>query len=236
MEVITSYYYYGNDVPSRKHNSLQILRVASAVTVWPGDYTELKPEKDYGPEQPLLIEPNTQLHNWVVPQITACIDNTIRVRNQSPICLGKHGKSIKVTPLVDTEEIQHLAPEKYVKGKKARKQAKSWEDAILIDPDKQLPPQIKREFAKVNYTFSDVFSPDQHMYNDACGPFEAVINMGSVKPPQRKGRVPQYARDRLVELQEKFDELEAAGVFVKPELEGTQVENVSPSFLVRKSY
>ena len=37
--------------------------------------------------------------------------------------------------------------------------------------------------------------------------------MGPVEPPQRKGRLPQYARDKLVELQEKFDHLEQRGVF-----------------------
>ena len=41
--------------------------------------------------------------------------------------------------------------------------------------------------------------------------------MGLTQPPQRKGRMPQYALNRLVELQEKFDELEQLGVFRRPE-------------------
>ena len=41
--------------------------------------------------------------------------------------------------------------------------------------------------------------------------------MGPVQPPQRKGRVPQYARDKLVEIQHKFEDLEYAGVFSLPE-------------------
>ena len=41
--------------------------------------------------------------------------------------------------------------------------------------------------------------------------------MGPVEPPQWKGRLPQYARDKLVELQEKFDHLEQLGVFQRPE-------------------
>ena len=66
------------------------------------------------------------------------------------------------------------------------------------------------------------------------GPFEAVVNIGSVQPPQRKGRIPQYARDKLVDLQQKFDELEMDGVFARPENVGITVEYLNPSFLVKK--
>ena len=41
-------------------------------------------------------------------------------------------------------------------------------------------------------------------YNGAVGPFEATVNMGPVQPPQYKGRCPQYARDKLVELQQSL--------------------------------
>ena len=58
--------------------------------------------------------------------------------------------------------------------------------------------------------------------------------MGPVKPPQRKGRVPQYNKQLLSTLQEKFDHLEGCGVFVKPEDVGVNVEYVNPPFLVKK--
>ena len=58
--------------------------------------------------------------------------------------------------------------------------------------------------------------------------------MGPVQPPQRKGRVPQYSRDKLVELQQKFDELEQCQVFQRPEDIGITVEYLNPSFLVKK--
>ena len=58
--------------------------------------------------------------------------------------------------------------------------------------------------------------------------------MGPVLPPQRKGRVPQYSRDKLIELQQKFDELEAQGVFRRPEDVNVTSEYLNPSFLVKK--
>ena len=58
--------------------------------------------------------------------------------------------------------------------------------------------------------------------------------MALYRPPQRKGRVPQYSRNQLVELQAKFDELEQAQVFRRPEDLGITVEYLNPSFLVKK--
>ena len=58
--------------------------------------------------------------------------------------------------------------------------------------------------------------------------------MGPVELPQRKDRLPQYARDKLVELQEKFDHLEQLGVFQRPEDVDITVEYLNPSFLVKK--
>ena len=58
--------------------------------------------------------------------------------------------------------------------------------------------------------------------------------MGPVQPPQRKGRMPQYARDQLEQLQTKFDELEAMGVFQRPEDLNIVAEYLNPSFLVKK--
>ena len=58
--------------------------------------------------------------------------------------------------------------------------------------------------------------------------------MGPVEPPQRKDRLPQYAHDKLVEFQEKFDHLEQLGVFQRPEDVSITVEYPNPSFLVKK--
>ncbi|XP_071508858.1 uncharacterized protein [Diadema antillarum] len=58
--------------------------------------------------------------------------------------------------------------------------------------------------------------------------------MGPVQPPQRKGRLPLYFRDKFAVLQEKFDDLEELGIFPRHEDIGVTVEYVNPSFLVKK--
>ena len=106
---------------------------------------------------------------------------------------------------------------------------------MTVDPDSLLDEPTRDRFQKLLLDFDEVFNPDIAVYNGAAGPLKAVVNMGPVQPPQRKGRVPQYSRDKLVELQAKFDELENSNVFKRPEDIGVNVEYLNPSFLVRKS-
>ncbi|XP_068703830.1 uncharacterized protein [Montipora foliosa] len=56
----------------------------------------------------------------------------------------------------------------------------------------------------------------------------------AVCPPLKKRPRSQYSRNQLVELQAKFDELEQAKVFRRPEDLGITVEYLNPSFLVKK--
>ena len=104
-----------------------------------------------------------------------------------------------------------------------------------MDPDDLLSSDMKSKFVDLHKEHDRVFDPSNRCYNSAAGPFEAVVNMGPVQPPQQKGRLPQYSRDKLSELQQKFDELEAHGVFKRPEDVGVVVEYLNPSFLMKKS-
>ena len=96
------------------------------------------------------------------------------------------------------------------------------------------PRDIRAKFTSLLDEYDHVFDPNIKGYNGAEGPFEARVNMGPVEPPKRKGRLPQYARNQLLELQQKFDELEALGVFRRPEDINISVVYLNPSFLVKK--
>ena len=108
-------------------------------------------------------------------------------------------------------------------------------DAVEVDPDNILPDTFRNQFREVLQTHDEVFNPAIVGYNGIAGPVQASVNMGPVQPPQRKGRVPQYSRDKLVTLQQKYDELEQCQVFRRPEAIGVTVEYLNPSFLVKKT-
>ena len=105
---------------------------------------------------------------------------------------------------------------------------------VSVDPDKSLPTPMQNSFRNLLETYNDVFDPTITGYNGAAGPFEAVVNMGPVQLPQFQGRLLQYPHNKLVELQQKFDDLEAQGVFHRPEDIGITIEYLNPSFLVTK--
>ena len=106
-------------------------------------------------------------------------------------------------------------------------------DGIRVDPDCLLPQDVRNRFHMIHREYHAVFSTSPMGYNGAVGPFKAVVNMGLVSPPppQRKGRLPQYNKDKLSALQDKFDCLESAGLFRRPEDVDITVEYVNPSFL-----
>lgn len=106
--------------------------------------------------------------------------------------------------------------------------------AVQTDPGNLFPPETVK-FRPTLKQFDSVFDCNIKGYKGPSGSYEAKVNMGPVEPPQRKGRLPQYARNKLVELQETFDSLEQLGVFKRPEDIGVSVGYVNPSFLVKKA-
>ena len=80
------------------------------------------------------------------------------------------------------------------------------------NPDHVLPDGIRAEFHQLLQGYDSVFDRTISGYHGSVGPFKAVVNMGPVQPPQRKSRLQQYSRNKSVELQDKFDELERQGV------------------------
>lgn len=105
---------------------------------------------------------------------------------------------------------------------------------VQLDPDNILPNSIRAEFQRLLNKYDNVFDPGVVGYNGAVGPFEAHVNMGPVQPPQRKDRVPKYARNKLAELQQKCDDLESQGVLRHADDIDIKVEYINKSIVSRQ--
>ena len=217
-----------------------VLRSSSNATViWPGNYIEVDLPSDLDPDCTVAIETHVDSSkssdSWLTPSIIEAVNGKIRIVNNTtePQALRRHEhfcqiratSELDLTAPTDATPIIHQKPSKPL----------FYSEAIKLDPDHMLSDSDREKFQTLTREFDDVFSSDLPGYNGGLGNFKATINMGPVEPPQRKGRVPQYSRDKLVELQQKFDELERLGVFCTPEEKGVTAEYLNPSFLVKKA-
>ena len=224
-----------------------VLRSSSpANVVWPGEYLEVDMPSDLTQDDTIAIEPRTDKPSykhtkasllWPQPQIMETVGDKIRIMNTSnePHMVKRHDHVCFARPTEDLiPSTTTTLPAATTQPTNKKDLSTNFSDTVQLDPDNQLPDHLRNQFRQVLQKFDSVFNPDIPGYNGAAGHIEATVNMGPVQPPQRKGRVPQYSRNQLVELQDKFDELERAQVFQRPENIGLTVEYLSPSFLVKK--
>ena len=243
-------YYYSNEnspALSSKRLVAETIRCPESLTVWPGEFVEVPvPEDFYG--QDVALEPRTDTpvnskcsdsQIWPQPQIIKCNDNVLRIPNlsESPksIKKGEHFCQIRnVSVLCNTQVIEHAPDQSSSTTKKHIKDDSLAYKDISIDPQNITPLEYSERFKSICESYSHVFNTKFRGYNGRDGAVKAIVNMGPVLPPQRKGRMPLYNKDKLLLLQNKFDELEELGVFEKPENIGVNVEYLNSSFLVRK--
>ena len=200
-----SIYTYKNTTPRNTSNSIRLITShvlrAPDTTVWPGDFIELEVPSEFS-DSDIALEPRVNKHFesenslWPQPMITKAIAGKVRIPNLTdlPKVLKKNEHfaqtipvSTPLTPQVPppTEEIQEPTSDYPI-------------HSITVDQDDQLPHNFKSEFENLHHQYKTVFNTSFKGYNGAFGPLTAVVNMGKVEPPQRKGRVPQYSKDKLV--------------------------------------
>lgn len=240
-----------------------VLRAPShTTTLWPGDFLEVPIPVDKFPDDDTFalepradsttIQPIDSSTPWPSPSIIQSVGGKVRIPNltSSPLIVKRNVHFCQVRPaeLIDERSTTPTAatPCPAVSVCKASSSTGPpstspnqlklpYHCDIKLDLDGLMDTPTREQFAQTHQEFSAVFNPQFHVYNGAVGPFEATVNMGPTQPPQRKGHIPLYGRNNLSELQDKFDELEHAGVFQRPEDIGITVEYLNPSFLVKKS-
>ena len=212
---------YGHVTSDKVQNRVRrthafVLRAESQSTiVWPGSYIEVEVPKELQSDTVLTIESRFDKDKpkkaWVRPQITESVGGKLRIVNDTsdPQAVGKHEHFCQARQTSAISDSDESGCESLTQNNTTRVLQTSviHSDQVSVDPHKVLPAASRVEFRKLLQDFEQVFSPNFKGYNGAVGPLQASVNMGPVQPQQRKGRVLQYARDKLVELQSCFDEL-----------------------------
>jgi len=246
-----SFTYDGTTPQCSVNSRSSILRVTERTTIWPGEFLDVPvPVKDSSLHDALVaVEPHSSssCNTWPTPGIYQSVGNRIRFVNstENPHVFKKHAHVALASPTYDptdgcTPQSADAAPwesaaHPTVSHTTTHHTGTLHSEGVILNPDAVIDQTASAKFSALHRQYDDVFDPQYGTYNHKFGRFEAVVNMGTVKPQQRKGRVPQYSRDKLVELQAKFNEMDALGVLAKPEAIGVTVEYLNPSFLNQKA-
>ena len=250
---------YKYDENSQIGSSYSVRRVTSHIvrappsntTLYPGDHIEVDVPEDLRDQTEVALEP--RLNNsplppmWPRPVLATPLCGRIRITNDtdSPLFLRKNEQfgqlhalsTVEIPEPVhvynSTSTVRNTIMENSLTSSNLRRKVLPTIADIVVDPNKLLTPDTVAQFNDINSHFKDVFHTKGKLYNGKYGRLEAVVNMGPSLPPQRKGRVPQYSRDKLVELQDQFDEMEEDGVVVNPDEVGITAEYLNPSFLTK---
>ena len=213
-------------------------------TIWPGEYIELPlPDTMFPNDDSFAIEPRSDCakspsHNpeimWPTPSLITSVGGKIRIPNltEDPVIIQRNSHFCQVRHITVPTPCDNFPCPKLSSTQTGESLDSTCD--IRIDPDNILPCDVQDKFGLLHQDYNTVFRRKIQAYNGMSGPIKGEVNMGPTEPPQRKGRLPLYCRDKLVELQEKFDELEEMGVFRRPEDINISVEYLNPSFLVRK--
>ncbi|PFX17944.1 hypothetical protein AWC38_SpisGene17719 [Stylophora pistillata] len=227
-----------------RHTQSFLLRNPNRTVVLPGEYVQFSTPSDSDSDtlwalDPRLDSPSSMPRKpekaWPPPQQMKSVDHAVRVSNTtgSPILL-KSGKQLCQPRQILPVESSTSPPPTCGAVSPSPVTRRPFSPLVSLDPDGCLDQDTRDKFIALNLEFDDVFNPSISKYNGASGKIEAVVNIGPSLPPQRKGRLPQYNKNSLEELQNKFDDLEAAGVFAKPEQVNVNVEYLKTSFLEKK--
>ena len=232
-------------VSCRRTESYLVRGPENKTVILPGDYVQLSVPGAC--DTNWAIEPHSDSiildsfgNSWPSHQEISSVCGTIRLVNDTvdPIAIKKHQHLCQIRPIVQvgaqvskeatSNTASHLLPVQ------SPKVVDSVIHNISLDPDNMLLPSEKAMFHSLHKDYASVFDPKIPLYNGSSGNIAATVNIGPTLPPQRKGRLPQYNTETLSLLQAKFDELELAGVFAKPEDLNINVEYLNLCFLVKK--
>ena len=184
--------------------------------------------------EPRVISKTFVNSSWPQPQLLQVVDGKINLQNNTGEIISLH-KNDHLCQIFKTKAIDISSSSQPTPRSKQEIAVRPFSHDVVVDPDGQLPENVRSSFKELNLKFDELFEPVIGRYNDSAGRVRARVNLGKVVPPTRKLQAPQYDKNNLDQLQDMFDKLEGQGVFARPEDVNVVVEHVSTSFLVHKA-
>ena len=229
--------YFNNANPSS--NSF-ICRTSTMEVLYPKDSLAMAVPAFFSGSDQLYFTPRRESSTTAPPpQICKVIEGQINLVNSTadPILLKKNShfgdifSDIPVTSPLPRMKVSPSPPPSAIPPSPKM----SYTDEVKIDPDKTIPHQWRQHFSDVMTQFSDIIDPNPGMYNNYFGNIDCSLNFIKDPPASIKARLPSYSHEKLVEMANMMDQMEAMGVLAKPEDIGVIPRNVHTSYLVPKT-
>ncbi len=193
--------YYNAACSDSKENRIRrtqahVLRAPpTSSVIWPGEYLEISIPSTIDPDTTLAIEPrpdySKSVRDWPHPHILEAVAGRVRIVNDTKepqnISRHEHFCQVRLTHTPDEKQPQVPLTPHHNMQCTTPAQIPTHSSKVSVDPDNILPDTVRRSFHDLLAAHDQVFDPTITGYNGAVGPFEAVVNMGPVQPPQRKG-------------------------------------------------
>ena len=241
----------GDNLTRMRRSQAFLLRAPNQQSIiLPGEYLELAMPHDSPADTEWALEPryDTKLSGpsvpWPQAQEVLSVDHNLRLINNTsePVVVPRHAHLCQIRQVstipspgsIPSTTSTHIDTSQPKSDLSRHTLPSPFSDNISVNPDGLLSRECHQKFVDLNRSYDRVFNPQVPHYNGKSGNIQGVVNMGPVLPPQRKGRLPHYGPDRLIELQNKCDDLEAQGILAKPEQVGVNVEYLNLTFLVQK--
>ena len=201
-----SIYTYGSKSPPSPLPTVRrafVLRAPTpSKTVWPRGFVEVRLPDDAPPDSEYALEPRTDSPSsrnlkpsqlWPQPGVISSVARAIRIPSLStePRTLKRHEHFCQVIPVFEPKEVQSTGLPPAQRPSPTANPCHS--ASVHVDPDSVLPHAVRADFHALLRECDSLFDPQFPGCNGAAGPYKAKVNMGPVEPPQRKGRLPQYA-------------------------------------------
>ena len=236
-----------------KHNSSADCRLVSTFTIQspsrniilPGQSISLPIPPIFRSDDQIAIEPrfdtyynvnhSKELSPWPTPSVCKVDSGSISLTNDTKetVIIKKHEVVCSVIPCC-TNNLPPMEYDANVCHIPHVRKSELYSKLVKLNPEAVLSKEEESNIKELMISYDEVFNPTISKYNGKSGNCVVEVNMGKNLPPQRKGRVPFYGKNNLKALQDKFDELKMKGVFARPQDIGITIENVNPSFLVKK--
>ncbi|PFX22774.1 hypothetical protein AWC38_SpisGene12692 [Stylophora pistillata] len=144
---------------------------------------------------------------WLQPQPVVTIDGKARITNDTdePLAIRRHEHICFARHT--TQDVPVINPSQVPPPPSKPKVNTPYSHGAQLDPNNILEDTIRDQFQQALLKHDRVFGSDLPGYNGAAGSIEAHVNMSPLEPPKRKGRLPLYPRNKLIELQESSTSL-----------------------------